>query len=89
MSISDPVVVMVITSIIMEPLTEKRGEIDTNNSKWIPEEREREDQNGRERESNDHNNGCLAMLLTQSQDVVSWTALIELVMCVSMKNTCG
>ena len=43
----------------------------------------------RERESNDDNNGCLAMLLTQSQDVVSWIALIELVMCVSMKNTCG
>ena len=42
-----------------------------------------------EGESNDHNNGSLAMLLTQSQDAVSWIALIELVMCVSMKNTCG
>ena len=43
----------------------------------------------RERATNDDNNGCLAMLLTQSQDAVSWIALIELVMCVSMKNICG
>ena len=48
MSIGDPVVVMMITSIIMkQPLTEKRCEIDTNNSKWIPEDREWEEERER------------------------------------------